>query len=166
MSERSRRDVLKDGVGIAAAAIGVGAIVAPAADARAGFALTLEGVGVTARVHGASRARLPRADDHLTIHGRVTDARGAEGSFGATGVAVRAPGTDALAFLEHHLFALRDGTLTGSGQRIGGTGTFAITGGTGRFTGARGSYTVRLSPSGAGGDGTARFEFTLTTEEL
>ena len=43
--------------------------------------------------------------------------------------------------------------------------SFAITGGTGTFSGARGSYEAQLSPNGLGGDGTARFVFTLTTQE-
>jgi hypothetical protein len=43
MRERSRRDLLKGGVGIAPGVIGAGVTVAPAADASAGFALTLDG---------------------------------------------------------------------------------------------------------------------------
>jgi hypothetical protein len=168
----NRLDLLKGGVGVAAGAIGAGAGLAPAANARAStkdagaaLLLTLAGNSVRARVHGQSRGRLPKLDDHVTIHGQVTDERGAEGMFGATAVAVRFPGRDEITLLEHHLFSLPDGTLTGSGQRIDGTGTFAITGGTGRFAGARGSYFAELSPSGLGGDGTAHFEFTLTIQE-
>jgi hypothetical protein len=163
MREQSRRDLLRGGVGLAAGAIGIGAVTVPAADAQSGPVLRLDGIGLRARVHGDSKGRLPRLDDHVTIHGQVRDGRGSEGSFGATGVTIRIPGTDEIALLEHHLFAMPDGMLTGAGQRIGETGTFAITGGTGRFTGARGSYTAHVSPGGLGGDGTARFELTLTT---
>ncbi len=170
MREPSRRDLLKGGVGLAAGAIGIGAGIAPAAgaqagDARGGLTLSLDGIGLRARVHGGSKGRLPKLDDHVTIHGQVTDGQGANGTFGATGVAIRVPGTDELALLEQHVFTLPDGILTGAGQRTGGTGTFAITGGTGRFAGAHGSYTAHLDPSGLGGDGTARFELTLTIQE-
>ena len=168
----NRRDLLKGGVGIAAGAIGVGAGLAAGSDALGSVKdagavspLTLAGNSVKARVHGQSRGRLPKLDDHVTLHGQVADGQGAEGMFGATAVAVRFPGSDELTLLEHHVFTLPTGTLTGSGQRVDGTGTFAITGGTGSFAGARGSYVARLSPSGLGGDGTAHFEFTLTTQE-
>jgi hypothetical protein len=165
MREKSRRDLLKGAVGLAVGAIGVGAGVAPRADAQTGSMLTLEGAGLRARVHGQSRGRLPKLDDHVTIHGEVTDGRGAHGTFGATAVAVRVFGTSEIALLEQHLFVMGDGTLTGAGQRISGKGTFAITGGTGRFDGARGSYKAHLSPGGLGGDGTAHFELTLSSQE-
>jgi hypothetical protein len=165
MRERSRRDLLKGGVGLAAGAIGVGTVVVPAANAESGLVLRFDGIGLRARVHGESKGRLPKLDDHITIHGQVNERRGNGGTFAATGVAVRIPGTDEIALLEHHLFAMPDGMLTGAGQRTGEAGTFAITGGTGRYTGARGSYTAHLSPTGLGGDGTARFDLTLTTQE-
>lgn len=165
MRDPSRRDLLKGGVGLAAGAIGISAGLAPAAGAANDLVLRLDGTGLRARVHGESKGRLPKLDDHVTIHGELTDSSGAVGTFGATGVAVRARGGNAIALLEQHLFELPGGLLTGSGRRTGETGTFAITGGTGRFAGARGSYTAHLSPGGLGGDGTARFELTLSTQE-
>jgi hypothetical protein len=165
MREQNRRDLLKGGVGIAAGALAIGAGVAPGADAETVASLTVDARTVRARVHGKPHGRLPKLDDHVTIHGVVTDGRGVHGTFGVTGVVVRHSGTDELAFLEHHVFALADGTLTGAGQRTGEGGVFAITGGTGRFAGAAGSYVAQLSPSGLGGDGTARFEFALATQE-
>ena len=165
MREHSRRDLLKGGMSLAVGAIGVGAVTEPAAEAASGLTMTFDGIAVTARVHGTSRWRLPKPDDHVTIHGRITDGRGAEGTFSATGVATRFPGSDQLALLEQHLFVMHDGTLTGAGQRTGPTGTFAVTGGTGKYAGARGSYTADISPSSLGGDGTARFELNLTIQE-
>ena len=123
MREQSRRDLLMGGVGLAAGAIGVGAGMAPAAEAQSGLTMRLDGNGFRARVHGSSKGRLPKLDDHVTIHGQVTDGRGTDGTFGATGVAVRVPGADEITLLEQHLFVLSDGVLTGAGQRTGGTGT-------------------------------------------
>ncbi len=165
MKVQNRGELLKRGIGVAAGAIGIGIGVAPAADAQAVLRLTLHGTGIRARVHGSSRGRLPRPDDHVTIHGLVSGGLDAEGTFGSTGVAIRLPGSDEITLLEHHLFATPSGTLTGAGQRTGDTGTFAITGGTGRFTGASGSYRAQLSPSGLGGDGTARFDLALAIKE-
>jgi hypothetical protein len=47
------------------------------------------------------------------------------------------------------------------GTSQGDEGTFAIVGGTGRYSGARGSYTARQSPIGRGGDGTAELIVTI-----
>jgi hypothetical protein len=165
MKEQSRRELLKRGIGVAAAGIGISTGVAPNADARAPRMLTLHGTGVRARVHGNSRGRLPRPDDHVTIHGQLINGLDADGTFGSSGVAIRLPDSDEITLLEQHLFVTQSGMLTGAGQRTGDTGTFAITGGTGRFTGASGSYTARLSPSGLGGDGTARFDLAFAIKE-
>jgi hypothetical protein len=42
-----------------------------------------------------------------------------------------------------------------------GHGQFAITGGTGRFAGATGSYTAVQNPVEVGGNGTAKFQMTI-----
>jgi hypothetical protein len=165
MKEQTRRDLLKRGISVAAGAVGVSAGLASATDTQAALTLTLRGTGVRARVHGSSRGRMPKPDDHVTIHGHLTDGLDAGGTFGSTGVAIRLPDSDEITLLEQHLFATPSGILTGAGQRTGETGTFAITGGTGRFTGASGSYTAQLSPRGLGGDGTARFDLVLAIQE-
>jgi hypothetical protein len=66
--------------------------------------------------------------------------------------------------LEQHTFVFPDGTLFASGLTTSGRdseGQFAITGGTGRYLGARGSYTARQSHVDFGGNGTATFTLTL-----
>jgi hypothetical protein len=68
----------------------------------------------------------------------------------------------AAASLEIHTFDLADGTIHGLGTvPRGAVGTFVVLGGTGRFTGATGSYTARVGLRELGGDGTAEFRFTL-----
>ena len=163
MSAQSRRDLLKGGLGLIAGAMGIGAAAVPvAAASRTGAAtLALDGAGVVLRVQGGTNGHHPEAGDQLTIHGHV----GRGGTFASTGTAIRVPSTGEIATLEQHLFALPEGTISGAGRRTGASGEFAITGGTGRFTGARGSYIAHLSPDGLGGDGTAHFTFTFTTEE-
>jgi hypothetical protein len=62
--------------------------------------------------------------------------------------------------LELHTFRLPEGTIVGSGMLGHGDGVFAVLGGTGRFAGARGSYTARpLDQSDAP---TTELRFTLT----
>lgn len=66
--------------------------------------------------------------------------------------------------LELHTFVFPEGTIVGSGTATAGSpseGTFAITGGTGRYLGARGSYVARQNHVDFGGDGTATFTLTL-----
>lgn len=63
--------------------------------------------------------------------------------------------------LEHHTFVLRDGTIVGSGTSGRLEGVFAVTGGTGRYAGARGAYVARQRPVELDGDGGAEFEFDL-----
>ena len=66
--------------------------------------------------------------------------------------------------LELHTFVLPEGTIIGSGTAnaaIDSEGHFAIIGGTGRYQGAKGSYTARQSYRELGGDGVATFTLTL-----
>jgi hypothetical protein len=74
------------------------------------------------------------------------------------------PGPLSATLLEQHTLNLQDGTLTGIGTSQDDEGVFAIVGGTGRFAGARGSYTARQSPIGRGGDGTAELVISVTLD--
>ena len=64
--------------------------------------------------------------------------------------------------VESHAFRLPDGTIHGMGTADGADSVFAIVGGTGRYVGARGSYTARHMPIELGGDGSAAFTMTFT----
>ena len=55
-------------------------------------------------------------------------------------------------------------SIFGVGAGALGPATFAVIGGTGRYSGATGSYVARQSRRELGGDGTA--EFTLTLDNL
>jgi hypothetical protein len=71
------------------------------------------------------------------------------------------------ASMEQHTFNLRDGSIIGAGTTQPGLDSedeFAIVGGTGRYAGARGTYSVRQSHQEFGGDGTALITFKLITE--
>jgi hypothetical protein len=167
MRGQNRRELLKGGFGLIAGAIGIGAVAGPAdAGARTGATtLTLDGIDVVLRVEGVAPGRRPQAGEQVTIHGHLARGGRLHGTFAARGTAIRVPSTGEIATLEQHLFDLPEGTISGAGRRTGPSGELAITGGTGRFAGARGTYTAHLDPEGLGGDGTARFTFTFTNEE-
>lgn len=159
MNSPSRRALLGFGA-IAGAGAVVGA-VAPAAVA----AVPTSGSFV---VHG-------RAMRRLTPSKGVGDALAVRGSLARDGVAVgevfhsghvvaRTGGHgDDVVSVETQLFVLADGTIAGSGTVTHtGRGTFVVTGGTGSYAGARGSYTTRQTAD-PGGGGEAIYHFDLTT---
>jgi Allene oxide cyclase barrel like domain len=101
------------------------------------------------------------------LDGPIDSAGAKVGEFYATCTCVNAPfgaGPFAAAFVEHHTLNLSDGTLTGMGTSQGEESTFAIVGGTGRYSGARGSYVARQLPVELGGDGTAELVVTITLD--
>lgn len=91
------------------------------------------------------------------------------GSFYSTGTILETPqrhsnghGTVETQVLNFDADSPEAGTLTGSGLvRHDGSGLFTITGGTGRFAGARGSYITRVYPNN-GGHGTGTFTIDLS----
>lgn len=88
------------------------------------------------------------------------------GEFSAARFALESPfgGTAGAASLDLHSFNLQDGTILGLGTTVAdGESMFAITGGTGRYAGARGTYVARQNPRELGGDGTAEFRLSLVT---
>lgn len=165
MTATTRRGALRNALGLLAGAIGFGA-TGPASGAIASpdRTLRLRATELSAKVHGRTYGHLARPDDHISTHGQLVGrpGNGTIGTFAATSIVTRSPFNDHPTTIEHHIFTLPDGILIGSGQATGGVGTFAITGGTGRYADARGSYTAALSPRGLGGDGTASFDLTLT----
>lgn len=72
-------------------------------------------------------------------------------------------GPNAPTSLETHHFVFPTGSLVGSGVATfdDTADEFAVIGGTGAFAGARGSYTAVQQPLGLGGDGSARYSFSL-----
>lgn len=67
-----------------------------------------------------------------------------------------------LTYSDQHVFDLHDGRITGSGlstRRPDLIDGFAITGGTGRYEGVRGSYAMQYDDETMGGDGSVRFAF-------
>jgi hypothetical protein len=114
------------------------------------------------RLHSPNRVpgEAPPAGDRQTPQGRLVDARGRTiGAFSSAALA------GAGGALELHTFALDgEGQIFGVGAAGDGNATFAVIGGTGRYSGARGSYVAAQSLRELGGDGTA--EFTLILDDL
>jgi hypothetical protein len=173
----SRRSILR----LAALAMGglAGAIGLVAAEERAqgvarpvggslGRVTTFELQGMDWRVRSPALrpGELPRRGDSVTLSGSLARVAGREpiGAFFGTSAHLDTPGHGPFAQTEmqFHSFALPEGNLFGMGAASrGGQGQFAITGGTGRFAGATGSYTAAQNPVEVGGDGTARFQMTI-----
>ena len=169
----SRRNLLTRGLVGAAAAIGLGAGAGVTA-ARTGGGdretaqrrtIRLDGRKWTLTTAGRRLGEQVQPGDRGTVHGELLDRKGrVVGSFlGSHAAAPAQPGgLVADASLELHTFTLEDGTLLGMGSSIKGVSVFSIVGGTGRYQGARGSYTARQGIPELGGDGTASFEIDLT----
>lgn len=190
MRERSRRTLLGGAAAAVTGLLGAGifgrraeaptASPPPSAEATTAQSATstvelrLYGRGWQFQADGprASWVRPVRGQQSL-VYGELLDAPALEngakvGELYATCTCVNAPfgpGPLAASFLEQHTLNLQDGTLLASGTSQGDDGTFAIVGGTGRYTGARGSYLARQAPLGRGGDGTAELTITLILDD-
>ena len=140
---------------------------APAVAAAAPTARVFSWEGRAMRRLGSRSA--PAVGDVHTVRGELADPRTgvSQGEvFHTAHVVARTGGSDAggVATVEQHLFVLADGTVAGSGTVThAGRGAFVVTGGTGRYAGARGSYTTEQSADAVGG-GTAEYRFDLSTE--
>jgi hypothetical protein len=173
-----RRDALKGGFALLGAAVGIG--TASATGSAAARDAGPEGKkGVQVILHGRQwriasqdlrRGEFPSAGVRMLASGEIVDkpSRGKKiGDFFATYYQLNTPGkvpTHEPGSLEVHTFVFPDGTIVGTGiapAGLDGEGQFAITGGTRRYHGARGSYVARQSYADLGGDGTATFTLTL-----
>jgi hypothetical protein len=108
--------------------------------------------------------RLPREGERISVRGDLHAQPGgaAVGEFFATAIAFDASSHPARAERhETHTFKLRDGSIFGVGTAGGLDGSFAVLGGTGRYAGARGTYSARQGHEALGGDGAAEFVFDL-----
>jgi hypothetical protein len=172
----NRRDALKGALLTAAVGIGTvgtGSIVEgrdSTAKLKTGQKIILHGTGLQLTSQDLKKGELPVAGSRMLARGEIYDqAAGGRklGEFFATYYRLSTPGKAAHhepGSLEVHTFVFSDGTLIGSGvanSELDSEGEFAITGGTGRYQGARGSYVARQSHMGMGGNGTATFTLTL-----
>lgn len=165
-----RRRVLQ-GVGAALGAGSLGALTAgPARAAQAPartvrFDLQVEGL----RTSAPGPQRTVGQQSVLSGVTVQTPTAPVPGAFSAVATAVHATGRaadhDFVGSLETQAFHLPDGVLIGQGTTAhDGSGAFAVTGGTGAYHGARGSYTQRRDLHRFGG-GTASYSFTLILAE-
>ena len=163
-----RRKLLKRGA-IGAASI---ATVAVAAATTAGASRAPETKGTTTmRLVGrgwhidSASGKVPGKGDRYSVYGELTDAKGERlGEFFSQNVGVDSPfqltGEGVGAF-EIHTITLPGGTIVGAGVGGGYERSFAIIGGTGKYSGARGSYLARQDTFGLGGTGKAEILLTL-----
>lgn len=159
----SRRRLVQ-GIAVAAGSLGVAAgarATAGGAEERIapGAHLVVTGRGFRAGVPGAVAGRLPEPGSVPSTTGSLVLDGQVVGAFTSAGV----PGSGGRFVL--HSFELGLGTILGMGSGGLDDGVFAVVGGTGRYAGARGSYTARQSPSNLGGDGTAEFVLDLVALE-
>ena len=173
----NRRDALRNAFALLGAAVGIGAASNNLTAAKEspgetnqGERLVLQARGLRINSQDLRRGELPQAGIRMMARAEIV--RGSlsnqkMGDFFATYHRVNTPGKVAdhePGSLEQHTFILPEGTIFGSGVATSGMeseGQFAIVGGTGRYLGARGSYTARQSHADFGGDGAATFTLTL-----
>ena len=138
----------------------------PATAAPGSAKFTLHGRAWRIQAPGRQTGRPLGRGEQANIFGELHSRQAGRkvGEFYSTRVATLAPfGATPFAAggIEMHTFNLGDGSIIGMGSHFGLAGTYAIVGGTGRYHGARGSYSANQSPLGLGGDGTAEFNFDL-----
>jgi hypothetical protein len=104
---------------------------------------------------------MPASGEPAAAQGELVDERGWRvGEVHVAVMPVHGPGrvSPDAGTMEWHTFHLNGGTIIGSGSAGTESGSFAVVGGTGRFAGARGTYSLRrLGPD------TAEFVLQLTT---
>jgi len=158
----SRRGLLGRAAVLAAGAVGVQAGGAAAAASPTTLRLYAGGVHLHSPSHRPGR--VPAKGERFTTYGELLDAPGGRsiGSFAAAFFALDSPFAAGPGSQELHTFSLADGTILGLGTATAGTASeFAIIGGTGRYSGVRGSYVAHQQPRELGGNGTAEFHLTL-----
>jgi hypothetical protein len=168
VSEPARRTLLKKGlIGAAAATavIATGGRANAAVIAPSGNTLKLVGQGFHAFT-GERVGVLPSKGDAYSVYGELVDASGVKvGDFMATCTAIDSPFEitgQGVGSIETQTLNLREGSIIGMGAGTGATRAYAIVGGTGKYAGARGSYTATIDTYGLGGSGAAAFEITLS----
>ena len=169
MSPITRREIIRNGVVAGGALFSAAAIYRADAPQSSGQDLTaplvLRAQQLRLSAPTFRKGKQPAAGERMSVAAELTN--GADevvGHLSGEFVALGTPGAKPASALENHTFVFVDGTLVGSGttsRDLSQADTFAIVGGTGRYIGARGTYTARQRPVELGGDGTAEYEFTL-----
>ena len=167
----SRRSLLGRGVFLAAGALGLSAArwERPAFGAsskeKGDAPLRLYGRNFHLHSGAAPAGTVPRKGDRHSAYGELLDRPNGRvvGHFTAAYLTHDSPFAAAASSLEIHTFTLKDGTILGLGSAArGAEGHFVIVGGTGRYAGAQGGYVARQHVRELGGNGTARFDLTLS----
>ncbi len=163
MSGRISRRGMLSRLGLAAGAVGVTGVAARQVIGTGQAATT----ALPRVIHGADwrvvwpgvqpGTRPPLGAPRLP-HGRLVDTGGTQlGAFDASVLPTSGTGTHL------HRLELTDGTITAVGPATFDDATYAVIGGTGRYSGASGSYHLVQRPAPSGG--TATFTLDVTTPE-
>ena len=151
-SVSSRRGLLGRGLLVAAGVVGLGGAVrhSSAAEAVKPSRTELKLYGRHFHLHApdAPGGRAARKGDRHTAYAELLDGPEgpAVGHFSAARMSLDSPFA-AASSLEIHTFDLREGTIHGLGSAVrGADGHFVVLGGTGKYTGATGSYLARQLP--------------------
>jgi len=167
--ESGRRTVLKRGFFAAAAAAAAGLAIRPG-DQRPALAAVPIGGGQTVELYGrawhADTSKIPSKGDSYSVYGELLASPEGDkcGEFYAACLAIDSPFQvtgQGIGSLEIHTLVLAEGSIVAMGAGGGPERSFAIVGGTGKYTGARGSYTANQDTYGLGGRGTAAFKLKL-----
>jgi hypothetical protein len=164
-----RRTVLKRGI-FAAAATAAAALAIRPNDQRSALSTVPIGGGKTVELFGrgwhADTSKVPSKGDSYSVYGELLASPDGDkcGEFHAACLAIDSPFQvtgDGIGSLEIHTLVLAEGSIVAMGAGGGVERSFAIVGGTGKYTGARGSYTANQDTYGLGGRGTAAFKLKL-----
>jgi hypothetical protein len=172
MEKLSRRTALK-GLGVLAGGIGASSAgIAIAGEAGAVPLSAVEGTRALT-LHGSGLRTVGRSGrtsgDQVLLRGDLSFRVGGAiaGSFFSIATLLDTPGRfrPSVGSLAVQTFSLQDGKIVGTGDiDHDGSGTLVVTGGTGAFHGARGSYTASQAVNSFGG-GHAVYTFTLLIPE-
>jgi hypothetical protein len=169
----SRRSLFARGFLVAAGALGISAARRPAT-ARASVPYAkgreLRLYGRNFHLHAPSRlaGQLPAKGDRHSAYGELLDRPKGKviGDFTAAHLTHESPFAEVASSLEIHTFALKEGTIHGLGLTSrGADGHFVILGGTGIYSGIKGSYVAHQRSRELGGNGTAEFHLSLSGKE-
>lgn len=164
-----RRTVLKRGFFAAAAAAAAALAIRPG-EQRPALATVPIGDAKTIELFGrgwhADTSKVPSKGDSYSVYGELLTSPDGDkcGEFYAACLAIDSPFQvtgEGIGSLEIHTLVLAGGSIVAMGAGGGVERSFAIVGGTGKYTGARGSYTANQDTYGLGGSGSAALKLRL-----